>query len=105
MEECIKYLSPTDYKYPVDGIIFELNSKSLSESLGKTSHHECCRIALKWADDLYETTLTNIEWQTSRTGLINPVAIFDVFCQVLFPKKSVRIPFFQQGNFPAFGGH
>lgn len=77
VEECIKYLSPTDYKYPVDGIIFELNSKSLSESLGKTSHHECCRIALKWADDLYETTLTNIEWQTSRTGLINPVAIFE----------------------------
>ena len=28
-----------------------------------------------------------------------------VFCQALFPKKSVRIPFFQQGNFPAFGGH
>lgn len=77
VEECIKYLNPTDYKYPVDGIIFELNSKSLSESLGKTSHHECCRIALKWADDLYETTLTNIEWQTSRTGLINPVAIFE----------------------------
>lgn len=76
VEECIKYLSPTDYKYPVDGIIFELNSRSLSEALGKTSHHECCRIALKWADDLYETTLTSIEWQTSRTGLINPVAVF-----------------------------
>ena len=30
---------------------------------------------------------------------------FIVFCQALFPKKSVRIPFFQQGNFPAFGGH
>lgn len=75
-DECVKYLNPTGYKYPVDGIIFELNSRSLSESLGKTSHHECCRIALKWADNLYETTLTNIEWQTSRTGLINPVAVF-----------------------------
>lgn len=75
-DECVKYLNPTGYKYPVDGIIFELNSRRLSESLGKTSHHECCRIALKWADDLYETTLTDIEWQTSRTGLINPVAVF-----------------------------
>lgn len=76
VEECIKNLNPADYKYPVDGIIFELNSRSLSDSLGKTSHHECCRIALKWADELYETTLNNIEWQTSRTGLINPVAVF-----------------------------
>lgn len=76
-DECVKYLNPTGYKYPVDGIIFELNSRRLSESLGKTSHHECCRIALKWADDLYETILTGIDWQTSRTGLINPVAIFE----------------------------
>ena len=34
-------------------------------------------MALKWIDDLYETTIRNIEWNTSRTGLINPVAIFD----------------------------
>lgn len=76
-DECIEYLKPIDYKYPVDGIVFELNSRLFSESLGKTSRHECCRIALKWADELYETKLIGIEWQTSRTGLINPVAVFN----------------------------
>lgn len=69
-------LQPEFYQYPTDGIIFELDSRKLSESLGSTSHHECCRMALKWEDELYETTLKNIEWNTSKTGLINPVAVF-----------------------------
>lgn len=76
VEDICNALQPKFYKYPTDGIVFEVNSRKLSESLGATSHHECCRIALKWEDDLYETELTNIEWNTSRTGLINPVAIF-----------------------------
>lgn len=70
-------LQPEFYQYPVDGIIFELDSRKLSESLGATSHHECCRVALKWEDELYDTTLKDIEWNTSKTGLINPVAVFD----------------------------
>lgn len=70
-------LQPEFYQYPTDGIIFELDSRKLSESLGATSHHECCRMALKWEDELYETILKDIEWNTSKTGLINPVAIFD----------------------------
>ena len=70
-------LQPEFYQYPTDGIIFELDSRKLSESLGATSHHECCRIALKWEDELYNTTLKDIEWNTSKTGLINPVAVFD----------------------------
>lgn len=70
-------LQPEFYQYPTDGIIFEIDSRNLSESLGSTSHHECCRIALKWEDELYETTLKGIEWNTSKTGLINPVAVFD----------------------------
>lgn len=70
-------LQPEFYQYPVDGIIFELDSRKLSESLGATSHHECCRMALKWEDELYETKLKDIEWNTSKTGLINPVAVFD----------------------------
>lgn len=40
-------LQPEFYQYPTDGIIFELDSRKLSESLGSTSHHECCRMALK----------------------------------------------------------
>lgn len=77
VEDSIKYLKPENYKYPADGIIFEIESKSLSKSLGATNHHENCRIALKWTDQLYETTLVNILWQTSKSGLINPVAIFE----------------------------
>lgn len=70
-------LQPEFYQYPTDGIIYELDSRKLSESLGSTSHHECCRMALKWEDELYETILKDIEWSTSKTGLINPVAVFE----------------------------
>lgn len=70
-------LQPEFYQYPTDGIIFELDSRKLSESLGSTSHHECCRMALKWEDELYDTVLKDIEWNTSKTGLINPVAVFE----------------------------
>ncbi|MCI9128474.1 MAG: NAD-dependent DNA ligase LigA [Eubacterium sp.] len=70
-------LQPEFYHYPTDGIIFELDSRKLSESLGSTSHHECCRMALKWEDELYDTVLKDIEWNTSKTGLINPVAVFE----------------------------
>ena len=77
IEECVERLKPEEYEYPVDGIIFELASRKLSKSLGATGHHENCRMALKWADELYETTLRNVVWQTSKSGLINPVAIFD----------------------------
>lgn len=76
VEDIVDSLTPNDYCYPVDGIIFELNSRKLSESLGNTSHHENCRMALKWADDLYETILKDIEWNTSKSGLVNPVAVF-----------------------------
>lgn len=76
VDDLIEAMQPEFYKYPVDGLVFEINDYELSKSMGATQHHEGCRMALKWADDLYETTLTGIEWQTSRTGLINPVAVF-----------------------------
>jgi DNA ligase (NAD+) len=82
-----KEICPVDYiaenmtsekcKYPVDGLIFEINSRKLSDSLGSTSHHECCRMALKWSDETYETIFRDIEWNTTRSGSINPTAIFD----------------------------
>ena len=77
IDDLVEAMQPEFYKYPVDGLVFEINDYDLSKSMGATQHHEGCRMALKWADDLYETTLTGIEWQTSRTGLINPVAVFD----------------------------
>ena len=70
-------LTPEKYKYAVDGLIFELDSRKLSESLGATSHHENSRYALKWTDQTYETVFRNIEWNTTRSGLVNPTAIFD----------------------------
>ena len=76
VDDLVEAMQPEFCKYPVDGLVFEINDYDLSKSMGATQHHEGCRIALKWADDLYETTLTGIEWQTSRTGLINPVAVF-----------------------------
>lgn len=76
VDDLIEAMQPEFYKYPVDGLVFEINDYDLSKTMGATQHHEGCRMALKWEDELYETTLTGIEWQTSRTGLINPVAVF-----------------------------
>ena len=76
--ECIiENMSPDDYDYPVDGLIFELNSDSHSKSLASTNHHEGCRMALKWADLVYETILRDVVWDVGRSGVISPVAIFD----------------------------
>lgn len=69
--------NPTNYDYPVDGIIFKFNSIEYGNSLGNTGHHYNNLIAFKYDDELYETTLRDIEWSTTRTGLINPIAIFD----------------------------
>lgn len=77
VENLTEGMQPEFFKYPVDGLIFELDSIRYSKSLGSTGHHENCRIALKWADETYETILRDVEWNTTRTGLINPVAIFD----------------------------
>lgn len=76
--EClVENMSPDDYDYPVDGLIFELNSDSYSKSLMSTSHHEGCRMALKWADSTYETVLRDVIWDVGRSGVISPVAVFD----------------------------
>lgn len=74
---CYDAFNPEEFRLPVDGLIYKYNDTKYGKSLGSTQHHPLDMMALKWADDLYETTLTGIEWQTSRTGLINPVAIFD----------------------------
>lgn len=76
INNCVEVMAPECYKYPVDGLIFELCMKEYSKSLESTSHHEGCRMALKWADEVYETTLLDVEWNPTRTGLISPVAIF-----------------------------
>ena len=76
VDDCIEEMKPELYGYPVDGLIFEYCMKEYSKSLESTAHHEGCRIAFKWRDSTYETTLLDVEWNTTRTGLISPVAIF-----------------------------
>ena len=77
VENCIEVMAPECYAYPVDGLIFELCMKEYSKSLASTSHHEGCRMALKWKDEVYETKLLDVEWNPTRTGIISPVAIFE----------------------------
>ena len=76
VEDLVNAMTPELCPYPVDGLIFEMTSKKYSRSLPSTGHHEGCRMALKWADSTYETTLLDVEWNTTRSGLISPVAIF-----------------------------
>ena len=65
------------YEIPSDGLVLILDDIAYGESLGRTSKFPRDAIAFKWADELRETTLLEIEWSASRTGLINPVAIFE----------------------------
>lgn len=77
LEECFSKFNPENFRLPVDGLIYRYDDTGYGKSLGATSHHPLDMLALKWQDQLYETKLTDIEWNTSKTGLINPVAIFD----------------------------
>lgn len=76
IEDCVEEMQPEFYKYPVDGLIFEMDNINYSRSFPATAHHEGCRMALKWADEMYETTLLDVEWNPTRTGLISHVAVF-----------------------------
>lgn len=77
VEDCVEAMQPEYYEFPVDGLIFEMCMKSYSKSLTSTAHHEGCRMALKWADSVYETTLRDVVWDVGRSGIISPVAVFD----------------------------
>ncbi len=63
--------------FPSDGLVLTFNNIAYGESLGRTSKFPRHSIAFKWRDEVRETTLLEIEWSPSRTGLINPVAIFE----------------------------
>lgn len=62
---------------PYDGAVMTYDDYAYGESLGKTDKFFRHSIAYKYEDQLYETVLKDIEWNTSKTGLINPVAIFE----------------------------
>ena len=65
------------YEVPSDGLVLIYDDIAYGRSLGRTSKFPRDSIAFKWADEIRETTLKEIEWSPSRTGLINPVAIFE----------------------------
>ena len=73
--KCVEKMKPEYYEYPVDGLIFEVNNKEISKQLGSTSHHENCRMALKWKDETYPTKLINIEWTMGKTGVLTPTIV------------------------------
>lgn len=62
---------------PSDGLVLTYEDIAYGESLGRTAKFPRNSIAFKWADEIRETTLEYIEWSPSRTGLINPVAVFE----------------------------
>lgn len=64
------------YDIPSDGLVLAYEDIAYGESLGVTSKFPRNSIAFKWQDEIRETELLEIEWSPSRTGLINPVAIF-----------------------------
>lgn len=62
--------------FPSDGLVALYDDIAYGDSLGRTAKFPRNAFAFKWADEMAETTLEEIEWSPSRTGLINPVAIF-----------------------------
>ena len=65
------------YSYPIDGLVVSFDDVDYLESLGATSHHLRGQLAFKFYDETATTILRDIEWNTSRSGLVNPIAIFD----------------------------
>lgn len=65
------------YDIPSDGLVLTYEDMAYGRSLGRTAKFPRDSIAFKWADELRETVLQEIEWSASRTGLINPVAVFE----------------------------
>ncbi len=65
------------YDIPSDGLVLTYENIAYGQSLGRTAKFPRDSIAFKWADELRETVLQEIQWSASRTGLINPVAVFE----------------------------
>lgn len=63
--------------FPSDGLVLSYDDIAYGSSLGRTAKFPRDSIAFKWKDELADTVLREIEWSASRTGLINPIAIFD----------------------------
>ena len=65
------------HNIPYDGAVMAVDNYKIADSMGRTDKFFRHSMAYKYEDELFETVLTDIEWNTSKTGLINPVAIFE----------------------------
>ena len=79
LPETVKMYSEAiaDNDTPSDGLVLLYDDIAYGQSLGRTAKFPRDSIAFKWADEIQETKLLYIEWSASRTGLINPVAVFE----------------------------
>lgn len=79
VSETVKWFSDkvSGNDFPSDGLVLIYDDIAYGDALGTTAKFPRNAIAFKWADEVADTTLREIEWSASRTGLINPVAIFD----------------------------
>lgn len=79
IEESVEWFAKNivENDFPSDGLVLVYDDIAYGQSLGSTAKFPRDSFAFKWADEIRETTLTEIEWSPSRTGLINPVAIFE----------------------------
>lgn len=79
LDEAMEYFSTAivTNDFPSDGLVALYDDIAYGDSLGRTAKFPRNAFAFKWADEIRETRLLEIEWSPSRTGLINPVAIFE----------------------------
>ena len=79
LDEAMDYFAEavTTNDFPSDGLVALYDDIAYGESLGTTAKFPRNAMAFKWADEMRDTRLLEIEWSPSRTGLINPVAIFE----------------------------
>ncbi len=79
MDEAVRYFEAhvENNDIPSDGLVLLYDDIAYGDSLGRTAKFPRNAMAFKWQDEVRETTLRRIEWSPSRTGLINPVAVFD----------------------------
>lgn len=79
MDEAVRYFEQSieSNDFPSDGLVALYDDIAYGDSLGNTAKFPRNSYAFKWADEMRETKLLEVEWSPSRTGLINPIAIFE----------------------------
>lgn len=79
LEQTVKWFSEQiiNNDFPADGLVLAFDDIEYGRSLGTTAKFPRDSIAFKWQDEIKETKLVEVEWSASRTGLINPIAIFE----------------------------